>query len=59
VTPGEHDIRRGIVSSDELWVYLWYGRHLGDITLIDQDGVVFTEEDYPHITLDRAFFKRK
>lgn len=42
VTPGKHDIRTGIVSSDELRVYLWYGRHRGDITLIDQDGAAFT-----------------
>jgi len=42
VTPGEFDIRTGIVSSDELRVYLWYGRHRGDITLIDQDGAAFT-----------------
>jgi len=42
VTPGEYDIRTGIVSNDELRVYLWYGRHRGDITLIDRDGAAFT-----------------
>jgi len=42
ITPTKDDIRKGIICSDELFIYLWaIGRSFEEITLFSKDGVSF------------------
>jgi len=42
VTPTEDDIRRGIIRSDELSVYLWdIPRYIEEVTLLGENGMSF------------------
>jgi len=42
VTPTEDDIRKGIILSDELFVYLWgIPRYIEEVTLLSENGMSF------------------